>query len=100
MHCVGRRYNSNPRSILVKFLCHKTKELVIRYKKKARHMKIHEHLAPGIKCMFNEVSSNRRFLNVDIIWTIDGQIKCRYINNPRRFEIRSYADYYDLVNSR
>ena len=99
VHRVGRR-DSNPRSILVKFLSHKTKERVMRCKKKAAHIKIHEDLAPGIKRIFNEVSSNRRFLNVDSVWTIDGNITFRYINNPLTFEIRSYADYHDLVKSR
>ena len=100
VHRVGRRDNSKPRSILVKFLSHKSKDLVMRCKKKATNIKINEDLAPGIKRIFNEVSSNRRFLNVDSVWTIDGKIKFRYINNPRTFEIRSYADYHDLVNSR
>ena len=45
VHRVGRR-DSNPRSILVKFLSHKTKERVMRCKKKATHIKIHEDLAP------------------------------------------------------
>ena len=52
---IGRHYNSNPRSISVTFLSHNTMELDMRYKKKAMHMKIHEDLAPAIKCMFNEV---------------------------------------------
>ena len=96
---VGRRENSNPRSILVTFVSHKSKELVMRYKKKPTHITINEDLAPGITHIFNEVSSNRRFLNVNSVWTIDGKIKFRYINNPCTFKIRSYADYHDLVNS-
>ena len=63
-------------------------------------MKITEDLAPGIKMIFNEVSRNRRWLNVDSVWTIDGKIKYRFTNNPRTFEIRSYSDYRSLFNAR
>ena len=100
VHRVGRVHNGNPRSILVKFLSHKTKESVMRRKKNARNVKIYEDLAPGIKMIFNEVSKNRRLLNVDSVWTIDGKIKYRFTNNPRTFEIRSYSDYHCLFNAR
>ena len=100
IHRVGRRVDSKPRSILVKFLSHKSKEKVMRCKKNATHIRINEDLAPGIKTIFDEVSSNRRFLNIDSVWTIDGKIKFRYLNNPRIFEIPSYADYHHVVNSR
>ena len=98
VHRVGRRQDNKPRSILVKFLSHKTKEKVMRAKKNAKNVKVSEDLAPGIKRIFDEVSSNRRFLNIDSVWTIDGRIKLRYVNNPNTFEIRSYADYHSVVN--
>ena len=72
----------------------------MRCKKNSTHIRSNEDLAPGIKTVFDEVSSNRRFLNIDSVWTIDGKIKFRYLNNPRIFEIRSYADYQHVVNSR
>ena len=100
VHQIGCRDNSKARSIVVNFLSHKSKELVMRCKKKATNIKLIEDLAHGIKRIFNEVSSNKRFLNVDSVWTIDGKSKFRYLNNPGTFEIRSYADYHDLVNSR
>ena len=100
VHRVGRRQENKPRPILVKFLSHKTKEKVMKAKKMATNIKIHEDLAPGIKRILDEVSTNRRFLNIDSVWTIDGRIKFRYINNPRTFEIRSYADYYNLFNKK
>ena len=99
VHRVGRAYDGNPRSILVKFLSHKSKEKVMRRKKQANNVKITEDLAPGIKMIFNEVSKNRRFLNVDSVWTIDGKIKY-FVNNPRTFEIRTYSDYHNLCNVR
>ena len=68
--------------------------------KNATHIAITEDLAHGIKRIFNEVSSNRRLLNVESVWTIDGRIKYRYSNSTRSFEIRSYADYHQLLNSR
>ena len=39
VHHVGHRDNSNPRSSLVKFLSHKSKDLVMRSKRKATHLK-------------------------------------------------------------
>ena len=100
VHRVGRRQENRPRPILIKFLSHKTKEKVMRAKKKATTVKINEDLAPGIKRILDEVSSNRRFLNIDSVWTIDGRIKFRFVNNPRTFEIRSYADYHNLFNAK
>ena len=100
VHRVGRRQENKPRPILVKFLSHKTKEKVMRAKKRATNIKINEDLAPGIKRLFDEVSTNRRFLNIESVWTIDGRIKFRFVNNSTTFEIRSYADYHNLFNGR
>jgi len=100
VHRVGRRHADVPRAILVKFMSHKSKEKVMRAKKKAKTVKIQEDLAPGIKRIFDEVSSKHRFLNIESVWTIDGRIKFKYINDSRTNEIRSYADYYDLVHAR
>ena len=58
---------------------HNSKEKVMRCKKNATHIRISEDLAPGIKTIFDEVSSNRRFLNIDSVWTIDGKIKFRSV---------------------
>ena len=77
VHCVGRAHDGNPRSILVKFLSHKTKEIVTRREKNASNVKIFEDLAPGIKMIFNEVSRHGRLLNMDSVWRIDGKIKYR-----------------------
>ena len=84
----------------MKFLSHKTKEIVMRREKNAKNVKIFEELAPGITMIFNEVSTNHRLLNVDSIWTIDGKSKYRFANNPRTFEIRSYSDYHCFFNAR
>ena len=72
----------------------------MKAKKMPTNIKIHEDLAPGIKSMLDEVSTNRRFLNIDSVWTINGRIKFRFINNPRTFDIRSYADYHNLSNEK
>ena len=48
--------------------------------------------------MQDDVSKNRRYLNIDSVWTIDGKIKFRYVGNPHPFEIRSYSDYYKVIN--
>ena len=64
--------------------------------KMATNIKIHEDLVPGIKRILDEVSTNRRFLTIDSVWTMNRCIKFRFINNPRTFEIRSYADYHNL----
>ena len=79
-------------------MSHKSKEKVMRAKKKANNGKIQEDLSPGIKRIFSEVNSKHRFLNIESVWSIDGRIKFRYINDSHTLEIRSYADYYDLVN--
>jgi len=54
VHRVGRRHADVPRAILVKFMRHKSKEVVMRAKKKAKTVKIQEDLAPGIKRIFDE----------------------------------------------
>ena len=99
VHRVGHRQDNRPRPVLVKFLSHKTKEKVMRAKKNALTVKMKEDLAPGITQIYDQVSSNRRFLNIDSVWTIDGRIKFRYANNPRTFEIRSYEDYHNIFNA-
>ena len=53
VHRVGRRQENRPRSILIKFISHKTKEKVMRAKKKSTTVKINEDLAPGIKRIFD-----------------------------------------------
>ena len=70
VHRVGRRQENKPRPILVKVLSHKTKEKVMRAKKKATNVKINEDLAPGIKRLLDKVSTNRRFLNIDSVWKL------------------------------
>ena len=99
VHRVGRRHAEVPRAILVKFMSHKSKEKVMRAKKKAKTVKIQKDLAPSIKRIFDEVSSKCRFLNIESVWTIDGQIKFKYINDSRTNEIRSYVDYNVLVDA-
>ncbi len=98
-HRVGRAYENKPRSILVKFISHKSKEKVMRRKKEAKSVRIYEDLVPGVKKLFDHVSSQRRFLNVESVWTIDGRIRYRLINNPRINEIRSHTDFNDLINT-
>ena len=65
VHRVGRGHADIPRSILVKFISHKSKGKVMRAKKKAKNVKIQEDLAPGIKHIFDEVSLKRRFVNIE-----------------------------------
>ena len=72
----------------------------MKVKKKDTNIKIKEDLAPGIKRLLDEVSTNCRFLTIDSVCTIDGHIKFRFINNPTTFEIRSYADYHTLFNDK
>lgn len=98
VHRVGRRDPNKPRAIILKFMSHKSKEAVMRKKRDAKNIKIREDLAPGIKRMFDEVSVNRRSLNIESVWTIDGRIRYRHVNSPRTFEIRSYTDYDNLRN--
>ena len=59
VHHVSRAHDGHPRSILVKFLSHKTKESVMRRKKNARNVKIYEDLAPGIKTPFTREKMER-----------------------------------------
>ena len=66
VHSVGRHVDSKPRSILEKFVSHKSKEKVKKCRTDATH-KNPEDLSPGIKTILNEVNSNR-FLNVDSVW--------------------------------
>ena len=99
VHRVGRHQDNRPRPVLVTFFSHKTKEKGMRAKKNALTIKIKEDLPPGIKQIYDQVSSNRRFLNIDSVWTIDGRIKCRYANNLKTFEIRSYADYHNIFTA-
>ena len=98
VHRVGRYNEGKHRAILVKFMSHKSKEKVMQLKKNAPNVKIHEDLAPGIKKIYDHLSFGRRSFNIESIWTIDGRIKYRLNNNPRAFEIRSYADYDKVIN--
>ena len=65
--------------------------------KKATHITIIEDLAPGIKRIFNEVSLNRRFLNVESIWPIDVRLKYRCSNNKHSFEIKTMSPCSKLL---
>ncbi len=97
VHRVGRSQGGKPRPILVKFLSHKTKELVMRKRKETKEIRIVEDLAPGIKQMFDFLNSSRSNLNLEFVWTIDGRIKYKFFGDTRPYEIRSYADYHYLV---
>ena len=79
VHQVGRRQENRPRPIVINFISHKTKEKVMRAKKKVTAVKINEDLAPGIKRLLDDVRSNRRFLHIDSVWTIDGGITVRFV---------------------
>ena len=101
IHRVGRAQNgkqNTPRHILVKFMSHKTKETIMRRKREAKDIRIFEDLAYGIKKMFDFLKSQRSRLNLENVWTIDGKIKYKFIDNPRPFEIRNYLDYHKLIN--
>ena len=67
VHRVGRRQENKPRAILVKFMSHKSKEQVMKKKKEATSLKIWEDLAPGIKRIYDELSINRRLLNLECV---------------------------------
>ena len=103
VHRVGRFEEGKPRPILIKFLSHKTKEVVMRKKKeakdRAKDVKIVEDLANGIRKIYTFLNANRRDLKLEYVWTIDGRIKYKFFGNNRPFEIRSYADYYRLINN-
>ncbi len=60
--------------MLVKLISHKTKELILRSKKIATNVKVKEDLAPRIKKPFYDINM-QRLLNLESVWTIDGQIK-------------------------
>ena len=87
VHRVGHRQQHRLCPSLIKFISHKTKEKVMKAKKKATTVTINEDLAPGIKRILDDVSSNRRFLNIDSVWTIDGGIKVRFVNPLRGTKI-------------
>ena len=70
----------------------------MRNKKKATNVKVKEDLAPGIKKVFDDINMNRRLLNLESVWTIDGRIKFKYLNNPRPFEIRSFSEFEYLMS--
>ena len=71
----------------------------MRAKKNGLTFKINEDLALEIKQIYYQVSSNRRFFNIDSVWTIDGRIKVRYANNPNTLYSRSYADYHNIFTA-
>ena len=98
IHRVGRFSPGKPRAVLIKFMSHKSKELVMRNKRKATGVKFREDLATNVKKAFDHISINRRNYNVESVWTIDGRIKYKLNGNPRSFEIRSYADYHELTH--
>lgn len=97
VHRIGRREDDRPRAILVKFLCHKTKEKIMKRKREAKNIRIVEDLAPGIKRLFNYVNSLRSSSNLESVWTIDGRVKFKFCGNHRTFEIRCFADLDKLV---
>ena len=49
--------------------------------------------------MYTFLNANRRDLKLEHVWTINGRIKYKFFGNNRPFEIRSYADYYHLINN-
>ncbi len=98
VHRVGKRKDGETRGILIKFLCHKSKEKIMRKKKEAKNIGVKEDLAPGIKGMVNKIFKDKGRINVEKVWTIDGRIKFKMNGNQKVFEIRSYADYANLMN--
>lgn len=100
VHRVGRRLTGKARPILVKFASHKPKEKVMRKRKEAQNIKIVEDLAYGIKKVYDFLNANRREIDLEYVWTIDGRIKYKFTGDSRPYEIRSYADYDRLINKK
>ena len=98
VHRIGRPNTGKARPILVKFLSHKPKEIIMRKRKEAKGIKIVEDLAYGIKKVFDFLNAHRRDIDLEYVWTIDGRIKYKFTGDPRPHEIRSYADYDRLIN--
>ncbi len=100
VHRLGRPYNDGHcRPILVKFMSHKTKEKVMKNKKKAKNVKIFKDLAKEIKVMLDQIVEHKTSLRIDKCWTIDGRIKYKFVDDARTIhEIRSFSDYHQLFN--
>ena len=67
IHHVGRTVPNKSRPVIIKFLSHKTKEMVMRRKKEAKTIKIREDLASGIKTLFDDLNKNLCYLNLDSV---------------------------------
>ncbi len=98
VHRVGRYQKGKPRPILIKFCAHKTKENIMRKRKEAKGIKIVEDLAFRVRKILTYLNASRREFNLEYVKTINGKVKYKYFNSPRFFEIRSYIDYYRLIN--
>ena len=60
---------------------------------------IYEDLAAGIKGMFDNIKTRRKALNFEYVQTVDRRIKFKYFNDSRPYEIRSFADFDNLINN-
>ena len=94
----GFRNDGKLRPILVKCVSHKSKAEVMRNKKKAKNVKIHEDLAHGIKSILDELVERKSELGLDSVWTVDGKIKYKFIGNERVHLINCHADYMRLTS--
>ena len=95
VHRVGRKgVNGATRPLLVKLMSHKSKSQIMRNKK---GVKIFEDLAYGVKQILNEIIQKKQALGVESVWTIDGKLQFKYVDNDRLFLINSYNDYMNLI---
>ena len=99
VHRTGRyRDDGKPRPILVKCMSHKSKAKVMKNKKKAKNVRVHEDLAFGVKVVLDELIERKHELGLDSVWTIDGIIRFKFLRNERVYSISSYDDYVKLTS--
>ena len=98
VHRVGRKgVNGSTRPLLVKLMSHKFKSQIMRNKKAAKGVKIFEDLAYGVRQILNEIIQQKQALGVESVWTIDGKLRFKYVDNDRVFLINSHDDYMNLI---
>lgn len=93
-----RREDRKPRAVLLKCLSHKIKSIIMMKKKTAQNIRIYEDLAFGIKRMLDEIIVNKKQLNVESVWTIDGKLKRKFIGDERIYFINCHNDFVGLMN--
>ncbi len=107
VHRIGKKFNSKPRNVIVRFLNKKTAFALLKKKKNLKSTKfknyyVIENLCPFNKKIFNKLYKLKKEDEIRSVWSYNGQVYVQLEEDGERIQVQHLDEIPDLFkeNSR